>query len=333
MKSKLYFGSSHAEGNISVENQQSHLFSYPCSKEECYPIKVNLKPGKYLFECWGAGGNYYVNSNSGKGSYTRGKIDLKSYQTFYLYIGSTNLGTQVDNISSGGYNGGGKAYYWASPGAGATDIRLSKGIWNDTLSLASRIMVAAGGGGANDNINGGDGGDLNGIDGSNTDCTTQCGAVASAFGATQSSGGKGLVDGKFGQGGSFAYLTNEVDGAGGGGGYFGGGKAGGCEYSGAGGSSFISGHEGCIAIKEPNEKTSQIEMSTSSEHYSGLKFYDTVMIAGNKEIDSPSGTKETGHKGNGFVRITKIGSIVMICSHKNSFKSPISMLLVFIIYK
>ena len=332
-KKNLYFGSSHAEGNIPIENRQSHLFSYPCLNEQCYPIKVNLKPGKYLFECWGAGGNSYINSFSGKGAYTRGKIDFKRFQTVYLYIGSTHLKTIINDIAIGGYNGGGRSYLWASPAAGATDIRLLNGNWNDTFSLASRIMVAAGGGGANDNIDGGYGGDINGGDGSHKKEYGDCGIIKTAYGATQNSGGKGLVDGKFGQGGSFGYLTDEIDGGGGGVGYFGGGKAGVCEYSGSGGSSFISGHEGCIAIKKPTQAAQQIEMSTSSTHYSGLEFYDTVMIAGNKEIDSPSGTKEIGHNGNGFVRITKIGSIVIICTSKKSFNSLNSLFLVFLLYK
>ena len=325
---KLSFGTAHASGNIPTEYSQSHLFSYPCSKEYCHPIKVKLNPGKYLIECWGSGGGEHDKGFTGKGAYTRGKIDFHSFQTIYLYIGSTFLGTTINSISTGGYNGGGNSYSWASPGAGSTDIRLINGNWNDTESLASRIMVAAGGGGANNNIDGGFGGDLNGGNGSNTEKSDDCGTTKSAFGASQISGGKGLVDGKFGCGGSYSYLDHEIDGGGGGGGYFGGGKAGGCEYSGAGGSSFISGHEGCIAIKKPTSNSLKIEMSTSSTHYSVFAFYDSIMKAGNKEMPSPTGYFETGHEGNGFVRITKIGTVVLLCSAKKCVRPNHILLLV-----
>lgn len=46
------------------------------------------------------------------------------------------------------------------------------------------------------------------------------------------------------------------------------------QHGAAGGSSFISGHKGCIAVDETGKTTNQ------SIHYSGKKFTDTVMIDG-----------------------------------------------------
>ena len=47
------------------------------------------------------------------------------------------------------FNGGGNYGSGnAGSGGGATDFRLVSGAWNDDLSLDSRLMVAAGGGGA-----------------------------------------------------------------------------------------------------------------------------------------------------------------------------------------
>ena len=62
----------------------SLLFKY----EEAPSKEVILRPGKYLFECWGAqGDNYYGSYPDGKGAYTRGVILLNKITKFYLYIG------------------------------------------------------------------------------------------------------------------------------------------------------------------------------------------------------------------------------------------------------
>ena len=43
-----------------------------------------------------------------------------------------------------------------------------------------------------------------------------------------------------------------------------------------------------------------------SYHYSGYKFTDGVMIAGNEQMTDPDGSTVTGHSGNGYARITLI---------------------------
>ena len=84
-----------------------------------------------------------------------------------------------------------------------------------------------------------------------------------------------------------------------------------------GGSSFISGHNGCDAIKEESTEDNIIHTGQSI-HYSGLYFTDTVMIDGNgynwtteksDYLQMPShvdNTTMTGNHGNGFARITMI---------------------------
>ncbi len=96
----------------------------------------------------------------------------------------------------------------------------------------------------------------------------------------------------------------------GGGGYYGGGSSG--HAGSGGGSSFISGHPGCRALDISNGRsTSQSNLVHKAEsasdynvHYSGYKFTNTSMIAGNAIQTKPGGGTETGHTGHGYCRIT-----------------------------
>ena len=88
---------------------------------------------------------------------------------------------------------------------------------------------------------------------------------------------------------------------------------------GADGSSFISGHNGCDAIKEESTENNIIHTG-QSVHYSGMYFTDTVMIDGEgykwttqKEtytgMPTHDGTETMkGNAGNGYARITYIGN-------------------------
>ena len=145
------------------------------------------------------------------------------------------------------------------PGGGATDFRLIPGgtntEWNKPVSLNSRILVAGGGGGGDGGRYSGTslldpGSPAGGLTGYNS---TKGGAITG--GGEQTKGGKGggqgydssTHDGAFGTGGKGSGCRS-----GGGGGYYGGsagveqGSVGG--GPGAGGSSFISGMTGCVAI-------------------------------------------------------------------------------------
>lgn len=68
-----------------------------------------------------------------------------------------------------------------------------------------------------------------------------------------------------------------------------------------GGSSFISGYEGCNAVDSNGNHTSQ------PYHYSGYVFTNMQMIAGSKQIPTQDGTSTMlGNSGNGFAKITFI---------------------------
>ena len=131
--------------------------------------------GLYKLEVWGAEGGFGNSSSpGGKGGYSSGYYKLTVGDKIYIYVGGKGT-TGVD--PNGGYNGGGAAQTGtagkhAGSGGGATDIRLINGLWNNSDSLKSRIIVAGGGGGGGwfhntnaGNYSGGAGGGLSGANG------------------------------------------------------------------------------------------------------------------------------------------------------------------------
>ena len=284
--------------------------------------------GTYKIELWGAQGGGVDNNYGGKGAYTTGRIKLEKDEKLYIYVG--NYGYMPDNLTKP-FNGGGapdttgnwpRSHRGEFSGGGATDIRFfgknkvptTDGLkWDSEIGLASRIMVAAGGGGGNngDGSSGGVGGTLNGgVTYDNNDKTkpvsipTQI--TGNKFGIGQESG---------------LYPNNHgADTGAGGGGYWGGFRGLSTASGGSGGSSYISGHKNCIAIKSANDTSPRndsngekcIENSDDvecSKHYSGKIFTDTAMYDGNNlYMPSPVGIGiMTGNAGNGFAKITYLG--------------------------
>ena len=292
--------------------------------------------GTYKIECWGAQGSNSGPRYGGKGAYCSGDINIQTNRTLYIYVGA----------QSGGFGGGGVSLeaernaLFGNDGGGATDIRLnSSSNLRDFESFKSRIIIAAGGGGANYRNSGsntetdgsiwywgeGDGGYAGALNGGNgiRDKVTMGKApyYNQSFGATQNAGGYQIqyniqTDGTYnstpniveGSTGKFGYSMSNQDGfvqSGGGGGYYGGAICGHC--GGSGGSSFISGHTGCDAITEESTE-SNIMHTEQPNHYSGLVFTNTTMTAGNASMPNPSGGTETGHSGNGYARITFVSA-------------------------
>ena len=286
--------------------------------------------GYYTLEAWGARGS----DNGGNGAYTKGTVYLPSGTNLYIYVGNRTNGM------SGGWNGGGNALRSDGfGGGGATDFRLVRAsetdtVWNEITSLRSRIMVAAGGGGAitwSGGAAGGYGGAL--VGGSGNNRVSGGSANTPATGGTQTTGGNPVTNGSgtmwsksnpgtFGVGGMITnYSGTNYGGGAGGGGYWGG--ASGNDYngslnSGAGGSSYISGYLGSVAVESEDSTTPRLDKNgvecteesaltdiTCSYHYSGYEFVDAKMIAGNEAMPNTDGTgTETGHAGNGYARIS-----------------------------
>lgn len=314
-----------------MENVQTEtLYDYTGSEQQF----IVPKTGYYKIELWGAqGGSTSTSAIGGKGAYTSGYIYLEAKEKIYIYVGGAGGTTEAGVASSvlGGYNGGGPTGGQDccgrkfGSGGGATDIRLVNGNWNDTTSLNSRIMVAAGGGGAFQNVqtsynlynDGGYGGTLVGGNGSQSEYGSTSYTYCYGEGATQTSGGKittdctqsasygGAVTGNFGIGGGTTGART-----GGGGGYYGGSQSGHIASAG-GGSSYISGYIGAIAISSATDRNpkSGCTIGTNnivcSKHYSNNIFMNPVMKAGNQSMPShDSKSTMTGNSGNGYAKIT-----------------------------
>ncbi|WP_227451683.1 glycine rich domain-containing protein [Clostridioides sp. ES-S-0108-01] len=200
---------------------------------------VSLFPGKYKLECWGACGGAVDTSDwtdCAKGGYSKGEIVFKKRTNLQICVGQSGY-EQVPEGSSltrSGFNGGGVSgkvttgrFAYSKYGGGATDIRLyhPSATWSNTESLLSRILVAGGGGGRENNFTSarsvGHGGGYVGTNGISLD-RNFCGGGSQYQGGTSydteeyhGSLGKGGY-GSLGKGGAGSI------GIGGGGGWYGG---------------------------------------------------------------------------------------------------------------
>lgn len=220
---------------------QVTAFTYTGSPQQFVPSLAS----EYKIELWGGG-------STGKGAYTSGKIRLNTANKLYIYVGGEGKQACLYG-TGGGWNGGASpsSSGCSRPGAGATDVRLVGGDWNNLESLQSRIMVAGGGGGAENNNTDGYGGAL--VGGSN-----DLGEYASQVG-----------------GAAFGYAIQPVyDASGAGGGYYGGINASKDSVNSGGGSSYISGHLGCVAY--------HIKLTSSTED---IVYKEKDMYMGELSID------------------------------------------------
>ena len=274
------------------------------------PVETN-----YKIECWGASGGNAVVGYGGGGGYVSGEISLTKDRTLYVYIGQKGNGSNQYS-STYMFNGGGYANkndtQCGSCGGGATDIRTINGDWDNSTSLNSRIMIAAGGGGIRSNgaVYSSCAGGLEGYDGILLDFESDHNKYQGK-GATQTEGGAAPTKwgnaengtaGELGKGGIGGYnITDQSGGgSGGGGGLYGGSGSSGAHsttWSGGGGSSYISGHPGCTA--------------------QALTFSNTIMIDGagyqwtstkGAQVGIPTtanqSIRENGYVGDGYCIIT-----------------------------
>ncbi len=290
--------------------------------------------GNFKMECWGAQGGTlsgsFANPTGGYGGYTCGTF-LQSINTnFYVYVGQCGVAASRTRTFNGG-GGGAILQPECASGGGATDIRIvGSSDWSNSASLQTRIMVAGGGaGGERSNVAGAAGG-LSSYDSNSlsADIATQTYGYRLGYGE---------------------HADNGITASGAGGGYFGGITGGAIgwpngtstSYSGylasAGGSSFISGHNGCKAISSVTIKTRTIydnfTHAVVTENYDAIttngtcvytynnvsyEFSNTKMIDGKgyswgssrgslEVMPNPSGgyySSGVGRSGNGYARIT-----------------------------
>ena len=311
--------------SISDETRNSLILRYPCDNGHvCTPYVVDVSKGVYKIECWGSiGANWNQKSRPGLGAYTSGTLYIPKPLKLFVYIGNTGFFNAVKEMESD--------VYGTYPG-GATDVRLNSSLhWWDNYSLKSRIMVAAGGGGAEWAASiGGNGGEYEG--GSSASATSADGTETHpdlCQGAKQTDGSNcvsfdgmygskyyvyNASKGTFGSAGQIEPINGRDYGGFGGGGYYGG-TSYQVSYAGNGGSSFISGLKGCKAVKD---QLPTISHDDDSVHYSGIVFNHPKMIQGNKTMPLPKYPLSEGlHSGEGAFRITLV-LYNFQCTHKKN---------------
>lgn len=291
LNNKMYgVGHSHSNNSIAMN------FSYTGSVQT-----ATLDPGKYILECWGAQGGSYSSYSGGAGGYSIGTITLSQRTNLYIYVGGQPATQTSTGATSGGFNGGGagcsRTYNYSTygqGGGGASDIRIGQD------SLYARVIVAGGGGGSSseDSLTTKYGGGTSG------------GSSASGYGATQTSAG---TNGLFGQGGAATTSgTNYNYGSGGGGGGFYGGGACSSYSDSTNYRTYNGGGSGYVYTS-----------NTASNYPSGCllnsSYYLTnaQTISGNQNFKSPTGDTETGHVGNGYVKITKLTDTIYLSSNSD----------------
>ena len=266
---------------------------------------VNLLPGTYKIECWGAEGGAGLDTGvavrtGGKGAYVSGILTINKELPLYIFVGGKGGdASPIPNTkATGGFNGGGIGGADVNDddasggGGGATDVRLLDGNWDDEKSLLSRIIVASGGSGSVSLGYGAPGGAIYGYRTIGMD-QDQFYIVTDI---NQTSGYKLGI----GENGADHRCTPA---SGAGGGYWGGkSSVGSCENQyfsvSSSGSSFISGNPDCIAID------SQGKSVETSNHYSNIFFTETEMKSGLDTFLSPFNMEEKGHSGDGAIKIT-----------------------------
>lgn len=292
----------------------SHTIGFECASPPNCPVQsIEINPGKYFIELWGAQGGNSSNSLGGKGAYSSGKVKFKTKSTIFYLIGEagfpiTSAGLQRTTVGNGGGGTSNAASLSAYSGGGMTYVSI------DSEFVKDAILIAAGGGGASyysncgvNNIGGFGGASVggDGQDGYNCDANVK---TAAGSGATQLTFGtnpaNSQLNGKKYAGGS--QIAQNHYGSGGGGGYFGGAAGEWYGASGGGGSSYFS------------------DFVTEG-----------TLIPGNESMPSPFDLQKQiiGNQGHGFLRITIIrNDLIDTCYEPYFYSYLVNVMITDLIY-
>ena len=203
---------------------------------------INLLPGTYKLECYGARGGY----NGGLGGKSIGYYVAKIPTTLYIVCGGQGANNSGTTYGAGGYNGGGRGgnssngYAAGAGGGGATHIAITnRGILANYSSYKNEVLIVAGGGGGAGSWYGSGNGYGGGLSGNNV----------SAYNGVIVQGGTQTTGYAFGQGQPGGNANGGSGGSegngGGGGGWYGGyayqATGSNTNCVGAGGSGYIGG--------------------------------------------------------------------------------------------
>jgi hypothetical protein len=231
---------------------QATVFSYT-GGEQSYTVPAGVSSLSITAVGAPGGGPQSGGLAAGRGARVSGIVNVAPGQVLYVEVGGSG------GSPAGGFNGGGDSGtrngISVSGGGGGSDVRtlpMSAGV----ISLNSRLIVAAGGGGSG--YPAAPGGDAGAAGGSAPNSSVGGGA------GTQTAGGAGGCDalqvgcgmegslGVGGTGGSSGDGAQAREGAGGGGGLYGGGGGGGVQDGavggGGGGSSLVSPALGALSL-------------------------------------------------------------------------------------
>jgi len=268
----------------SVDENTGVSFEYTSQVISMLEVEI---PGVYAIECWGGngGGNYdrAQGSSGGWGGYSYGEKFLNQGDILYCVPGGQGI-YATGYFNGGGFNGGGNGGSGGYGGGGGTDIRFG------TNDLPHRILVAGGGGGA-DNTGGLSGGGDDGSGGHGGGVAGQgawrSGVYYPDYGATQNSG---YV---LGVGQSATVAT---DTGGGGGGYWGGLVSNDNNGGAGGGSSYIGDLDNAYTLAGQWWGNGKVKLTLLQEdprfnfqHYA-IKCYDKFYIPNAAHFDTVSKT-------------------------------------------
>jgi hypothetical protein len=206
--------------------------TFPCCGEQTYTVPAGVH--SLSITAIGAhGGGPQTGMPGGRGALVSGIVNVTPGQNVYVEVGGS-AGSQFGGFNGGGSGGGG---FTGWGGGGASDVRTLP-MFTGPISLLSRLIVAAGGGGSGDPAAaGGDAGAPGGAAGP---------ASIGGGSGTQTAGGAGGCAapmtgcgraGSLGTGGDGGYESSGFPpqliafGPGGGGGLYGGGGGGHCARS------------------------------------------------------------------------------------------------------
>lgn len=299
------------------------IFNFECTKDV---QQVTLPAGRYKLQCWGASGGGCSNADGptegSLGGYSAGILVLAETKTLYIYVG----GHPTETSGRGGYNCGGSSTGEASfnntagksydegvgqfgCGGGATDICLVTGMDYDYThemdartddSLLSRFIVAGGGAGAY-NVS---------TKATISNKITEKNYVSSngeygggetgggTYGGGQTQSGSGMKTTLFGTGRSTYTYKGDIHFGASGSGWYGGGLA------------LISSATTLFTDVSSGGGSGFVNIPDNSDYrpsgYTGLELELGKTYGGNMLFESPTGGTETGHSGDGYVRITRI---------------------------
>jgi hypothetical protein len=239
--------------------------------EQTFPVPAGVTSIHVVAVGARGGGGVGNGAPGGLGARVTTDLSVSPGQIVFVEVGGNGEDGAGNSGGKGGFNGGGECFVEESSGSGggggggATDVRLTSR--SQPNSLASRLLVAAGGGGSGGSGSGGAGGAA-GQDGGGG-AGTEPGGAGTAGTSTAGGTGKPNVgtNGAVGQGGKGGYPYSKSGGGaggGGGGGLIGGGGGGGALNisSGGGGGGGGSSSGGTVAPDTTGVPSVTISYST-----------------------------------------------------------------------